>query len=192
MSEITAEKFLDFFTHFDRNNPNHRRAAYMLAGVIPAAAMRDSAEWVKTYRTAIAQLLTAETVQWSEWDARVSEHFTVGEVFQFDDFRRQRVKPEHKARIVRLAKRLDALRKQFGPLGVTSWFRDPVTNARVGGVPDSYHLTGGAADVFPLQHDPVAFERWCEQNWDGGVGRGVTSNRRFVHLDDGPKAVWDY
>ncbi|BAD78968.1 unknown protein [Synechococcus elongatus PCC 6301] len=192
MSTITADKFLDFFIHFDPNNPNHRRAAYMLAGVIPDAAMRDSAEWVKTYRTANAQPLTAETVQWSEWDARVSEHFTVGEVFQFDDFRRQRVTAENKRRIVKLAARLDVLRKQFGPLGVTSWFRDPVTNARVGGVDDSYHLTGGAADVSPLQFNPLEFEQWCEQNWNGGVGRGIKAGRRFVHLDDGPKGVWDY
>ncbi len=37
----------------------------------------------------------------------------------------------------------------FAPPGtmITSWYRDPVTNSRVNGLPDSQHLAGLAFDV---------------------------------------------
>lgn len=35
------------------------------------------------------------------------------------------------------------------PLAVTSWYRDPAHNAEIGGVSQSQHLLGAAADVVP-------------------------------------------
>lgn len=43
---------------------------------------------------------------------------------------------------------LDPIRQQWGrPLKVTSGFRSPAINFEVGGVEDSYHMDGCAADI---------------------------------------------
>lgn len=43
---------------------------------------------------------------------------------------------------------LDPLREAWGrPISVTSGFRSPPLNSRVGGVPSSMHLSGHAADI---------------------------------------------
>lgn len=42
---------------------------------------------------------------------------------------------------------LEPLRQQFGPIVVRSGFRSPEVNRRVGGVPNSQHLRGEAADI---------------------------------------------
>jgi len=48
---------------------------------------------------------------------------------------------------------------QVGPsLNLTSWYRDPATNARVGGAPQSQHLLGLAIDV---DGDPAELDRFA-------------------------------
>lgn len=44
---------------------------------------------------------------------------------------------------------LQPLRYKFGRLNLSSWFRCPELNAKVGSGPTSFHLTGGAADIDP-------------------------------------------
>ena len=45
---------------------------------------------------------------------------------------------------------LEPLRTQFGPLWVSSGYRCPKLNALIGGVPDSAHIFGCAADLVPM------------------------------------------
>ncbi len=46
---------------------------------------------------------------------------------------------------------LEILRRAFGnPIQVNSGFRCPLRNKQVGGVPDSRHLVGCAADIAPI------------------------------------------
>lgn len=50
-----------------------------------------------------------------------------------------------------LATQLQEVRTKFGkPIVVTSGFRSPKLNKKVGGQPNSYHLQGLAADVRPM------------------------------------------
>lgn len=182
----------DFFRYYDDKNPKHRAAIDELQARMPTSMLTDDANWVRIYRTKPEAPTAPTAVNWDDWDSRVSRWFTVGEAFQWDPYRRDRATTDVKQNICKLAARLDELRDKFGPLGVTSWFRDPETNRRVGGVSNSQHLLGWAADVYPSQHDSRDFERWCEANWPGGVGRGQNSGRGFTHLDLGPRRVWDY
>ena len=87
---------------------------------------------------------------------------------------------------------LNALRLRFGrALIVNSGYRSSEHNAKVGGVPNSYHTKGLAADIRP--EDPKDLDDLYEladrMNQTGGVGRYDT----FVHVDRrGIRARWDY
>ena len=52
---------------------------------------------------------------------------------------------------------LEPARKEVGPIIINSGFRNETVNRRVGGVKNSQHLIGQAADIRPK--DPVQFQR---------------------------------
>jgi hypothetical protein len=83
--------------------------------------------------------------------------------------------------IVRMAERMEAVRDQLGglPIRVTSWYRDPATNARVGGASRSMHLTGLAVDFYLDALSDAEVQRRLDSTWEGGLGYG----RSFTHLD---------
>ena len=60
---------------------------------------------------------------------------------------------EHVENLVHLAHLLEDIRNDFGaPIVVTSAYRTPLVNHEVGGVANSYHLQGRAADIRPNLH----------------------------------------
>ncbi len=74
--------------------------------------------------------------------------------------------------IIRIARLAQRARDQLGrPMIVTSWYRDPKTNAAVGGVFNSRHIVGDAIDFYcdGLTGDEIYWllEPW----WPGGLGR---------------------
>ena len=87
---------------------------------------------------------------------------------------------------------LNQIREKFGKsIIVNSGYRSVEHNAAVGGVPNSYHTKGLAADIRPS--DPVDLQELYElcdrMDRDGGVGHYDT----FVHVDlRGKYARWDY
>lgn len=50
MSRFGAQKLVDFFHYFDRDNPNHVQAVYLLAQHLPEGQLSDDSAWVKVYR----------------------------------------------------------------------------------------------------------------------------------------------
>lgn len=77
---------------------------------------------------------------------------------------------------------LNQLRLRFGkPLVVTSGYRSPEHNKAVGGVANSYHTQGLAADIRPEDQKnlPALWELCRRLNVTGGVGIYDT----FVHVD---------
>lgn len=138
-----------------------------------------------------------DNIDWHDMNCRVSEFFTVGEVTRYDP---RRI-PDASCipNVLKLAEELDRIRDEWGgPIGVTSWHRPPAINAAVGGATQSQHLTGGAADIYPMDGDIHKFQSWLDKRWGGALGYGAY--RGFVHVDIrnggfdwGPGTVrWDY
>ena len=80
-----------------------------------------------------------------------------------------------------LIQMLQAIRDYFGAaVTVTSGRRCPRHNRRVGGKPNSRHVTGEAADIRVAGVSPAKVHAWC---WDhfahGGFGKYPT----FTHVD---------
>lgn len=85
-------------------------------------------------------------------DIRLSEHFTLREFTTSGTALRHGIdntpQPEHIRNMKALCQNvLEPMRRRFGVLRVTSGYRCPELNARVGGAPTSQHMKGEAADI---------------------------------------------
>ena len=94
-----------------------------------------------------------------------------------------------------IAKELDLIRAQFGdrPIRITSWLRPPDINKAVGGVINSQHLIGWAADIQIEGYTPNQVAAKLTATWQGGLGDSTA----FTHLDLRDRlglasARWDY
>lgn len=95
--------------------------------------------------------------------------------------------------IIKLAHHLDDMRSFLGdrPITINSGYRPPAVNEAVGGVSNSRHLVGDAADVVVDGMTPhEVFSRI--DNWHGDKG-GLGDSASFTHIDlRGYSARWDY
>jgi hypothetical protein len=85
----------------------------------------------------------------------------------------------------KLQKLRDALGK---PLILTSAYRSPAHNKKVGGAKNSRHMQGDAFDVMMTNHDPYAFESAARNV--GFTGFGFYQKSGFMHIDTGPERSW--
>ena len=140
-------------------------------------------------------------IDWHNPRCKVSRYFTVAEVTQGKSNRIPERGSQEEANILRLAKELDVVREAWGsPIGVTSWYRPAAVNQAVGGVADSQHIYGLAADIYTMdatdQWHPrnQEFERWLDQTaWrDRALGFGCAANKGFTHVDLRGRLRWDY
>ena len=74
-----------------------------------------------------------------------------------------------------LLEKLEALREMIGgPIEISCAYRCPAHNAEVGGVPNSQHVDGTAADVQTPDYDhcntPEQLKWFCEQIGFDGIG----------------------
>ena len=84
---------------------------------------------------------------------------------------------------------LEVLRIRIdAPMLVTSAYRDPAHNRRVGGATGSYHMKGQAFDIRMENHDPVEFEAVARSV--GFKGFGYYPRQGFMHIDTGPARSW--
>lgn len=134
-----------------------------------------------------------QVIDWHNPNCKISRYFTVREVTNGDS-RRIPVEASIIANILELASELDRVRDAWGsPIGVTSWYRPARINAAVGGVSNSQHINGGAADIYTMDGRDRQFEAWLDQRWNRALGYGVASGRGFTHLDLRPGRIrWWY
>lgn len=94
--------------------------------------------------------------------------------------------------IIALARQLQRARNEINrPFFVNSWYRPPAINASVGGVSNSQHLYGKAADIQVSGYSGRRVANAVMLWWPGGVG--IYSNLPdVVHLDVGPKRTWGF
>jgi putative chitinase len=132
-------------------------------------------------------------VDWDNFEAPVSEYFTVGEVTQKD---RRRIPTDLKiqANILRLAERLDEVRDKWGgPIIVTSWYRPPLVNREVGGKSNSQHINGSAVDIAPANGQIYQLQRVVDVGLWRNNALGYGAKYGFVHLDLRPGHIrWNY
>jgi hypothetical protein len=91
-----------------------------------------------------------------------------------------------KANAVRTMWKLEALRKGLGdkPLYVNGGFRSTSCNRQVGGVSDSQHLYGNAADVTSRTSSLCQIARAARNNGFSGIyGPGYPNHGNHVHVD---------
>lgn len=135
-------------------------------------------------------------INWDDMNARVSRYFFVSEVTQNDRRRIPSPGSEIEKNIRTLAVALDQVRQNWGsPIQVTSWYRPPDINRAVGGVANSQHIHGLAADIRTLDGRDQEFEHWLDTvAWkDRALGYGVLSGRGFTHVDMRPERIrWRY
>lgn len=91
-------------------------------------------------------------------DTRLSSHFRLGEFLNLSKY------PDNKPTMQLVANMtygclmlLEPARQMVGPILINSGYRNPRVNALVGGVRNSQHLLGQAADIRP--RDPQQFQR---------------------------------
>lgn len=85
---------------------------------------------------------------------------------------------------------LTMLRSSWGrPLHITSAYRSPEHNERVGGVKNSYHTKGQAFDIAMLSPGDAEWFIECAKN-AGFTGIGTYPRGRFIHIDTGPERSW--
>ena len=83
-------------------------------------------------------------------NAKLSEHFTLGELTKSGSHPEVYNIPSHEAiaNLTNLTKWLEILRKTRGePIVINSGYRSPQLNRKIGGAANSNHLTGCAVDI---------------------------------------------
>jgi uncharacterized protein YcbK (DUF882 family) len=122
-------------------------------------------------------------------EGNITTNFTWREVFtgiQRDEWKEVTLKMLQNAYLMAL--QMEKARAYWKrPMRITSWLRVPSHNERIGGHPNSWHMTGLAVDwCFTDGSLPTVSEyKGYRIFWNGGLG--INRTKGFVHNDKGAK-----
>ncbi|MGK7888570.1 MAG: D-Ala-D-Ala carboxypeptidase family metallohydrolase [Leptolyngbyaceae cyanobacterium] len=124
----------------------------------------------------------------------LSRNFTLAELIRSETADRLRLDNTPNAQEIANLKRLacnllQPARDALGPLRITSGFRSTALNRVVGGVPNSDHRFGYAADVIPVNVGTRAFAEWVIRNaqFDQIILEfGTLQNPSWIHVSINP------
>lgn len=123
---------------------------------------------------------------------KITDNFTWGEATK--GLTRIPENPTTFSYIKMAANELQVFRNRYGkPFVIQSWYRDPKTNAAVGGASNSLHLSGLAIDFHIVGYNMKQFYQE-NSNFPGGLGYYPNSGH-WCHIDfrnliGKPKARW--
>ncbi len=119
-------------------------------------------------------------------DAQISKHFRLSE------FRPGRHSYEYIRLSPSLVRALEEIRERAGrPVTVTSGYRPPAYNREIGGVSNSTHIDGLAADIYCDGLTTEQLHDICEQVIGPRGGVGYYPKSGFIHVDlRGYEARW--
>jgi hypothetical protein len=149
------------------------KAELSVAGSLPQANSTR-------HRYGTTGIYTAAPLLAPKRNDRLSAHFSAAEFYPQGDssYRFLRISPE-------LIRRLEKIRTALGGVAITvhSAYRPPDYNRSVGGVSNSAHIDGLAADISAAGISTEALRRVCEViiGDDGGVG--FYPSQQFCHID---------
>jgi len=87
---------------------------------------------------------------------------------------------------IEIVEKLEEIREYYStPIIITSGCRCSRYNDYIGGVSQSKHLKGIAADFTVMGVDPKDVQKYLK-DWNGGLG----SYKNFTHIDAGDKRRW--
>lgn len=128
---------------------------------------------------------------------KLTKHFKLSEFLVSDmygteklrrDFLMDPKNEQYLKELILLAKDLEEFREFNGnkSIIISSGWRSDLCNRMVGGVYNSLHKKGKAADLIIVGKTPYHVQRAAKVKWKGGIG----CYKRFTHLDRGPKRTW--
>ena len=120
-------------------------------------------------------------------NTRLSSHFRLGEFISLHKYPDNKPTMQHVANMTYgCLMLLEPARQAVGPILINSGFRSPRVNALVGGVRNSQHLLGQAADIWPRDASQfwplVEFLKICEHTDQLLTGNG------WLHISWNPLA----
>jgi len=154
--------------------------------------------WDKLLKTESMGIPSKPSAVWTIWtpnNIELNASIIVGGSFTWAEATRggSRRPPDQKTLdgIVRIATLAERARNLIGlSFTITSWYRDPQSNASVGGVSNSRHINGDAIDFWVDGMTGLEIYNLLDPSWAGGLGQ----YRRFpflCHIDArGYKARW--
>lgn len=112
------------------------------------------------------------------------------QIWRWPDFSPREIASKGDGSILIVPAALDRLqwaRYRIGrPMVITSAYRDPLHNARVGGAPLSRHKVGDAFDIALAGHDRWRLLAACQDAGFSGIGL----YNSFLHVDCGSTRRW--
>lgn len=125
---------------------------------------------------------------------KLSEHFYLADLIQSETASRLRIKEQFNPPVAVINNLsnlcihvLDPLKEKFSRITIKSGYRCAKLNAHVGGVPDSQHIKGQAADIGTLDNDQLfdalkvmVFDQLIRYDTFIHVSYNIFSNRNMI------------